>query len=119
MPAGRPRLYETPDLFYAKAMEYFQHCIDNNISLPNIAGLSDFMDMDTDTYYLYKSKPEFIGAIKRIEAKLENIVLNAKDTIKSIFYLKNKFKYVDKQETDLNVSQDKPFEVSITVSKAE
>jgi len=97
-PGGRPVSY-TPEDFLDKFDHYIADCTVNKVALPNIAGFCYFAKINTDTFYEYKNnRQEFSDCIKMIETKLEDSILNAKDTIKSIFYLKNKFKYVDKTE---------------------
>jgi hypothetical protein len=76
---------------------YLQHCRENGLLLPNIAGFCLFVDIHTDTFYNWR-KDEGKGlteAIKKIEQGLEDAALQSKDTAKSIFYLKNKFGYRD------------------------
>lgn len=97
---GRPRKYE-PEEFNNKFKDYIEYCISHNKLLPNIAGFCYFADIHRDTFYEYKNNHnDFADTIKRIEVALEDLALNCKDPAKSIFYLKNKFGYKDKQEVE-------------------
>lgn len=97
-PGGRPVKF-TPDEFWDVFIDYIRNCKTEGKLLPNIAGFSVFAGFHPDTFYEYKNnRPEYSDVIKRIEAVIEDSAINCKDTIKGIFYLKNKFGYTDKTE---------------------
>ena len=53
----------------------------------------------------YYAQSYYSDAFEKIQQALEDSTLNDKNTIRSIFYLKNKFGYTDKQEISANVNQ--------------
>lgn len=83
---------------------YLQHCKDEKMLLPNIAGFCCFADISRETYYEWRANDRkgLSDTIKRIDKSLEDQALQCKDAAKSIFYLKNKFGYKDKIETELS-----------------
>ena len=104
-----------PDELYIKFQNYIDDCIENN-KLANIDGFCIFANMDEQTYYNYKKQEQYFDSIKKIESLLLDETIqkgfNSKNPTFIIFYLKNKFGWVDKQEikTDVNVNK-------ITVTK--
>ena len=95
---GRPRAFENAQDFEDKFRQYIQYC---NIEkkLPNIAGFCVYADINRDTFYAQKDY--YSDTFKKIQECLEDSALNADigDTFR-IFYLKNKFNYKDKVETE-------------------
>lgn len=87
----------TADELLRLFQRYLQHCRENGLPLPNIAGFCLYIDIDTATYYDWRKDEEkgLSSAIKKIDQGLEDAALQSKDTAKSIFYLKNKFGYRD------------------------
>ena len=94
---GQPRIFETSKAFYNKALNYIELC---NVSerLANIAGFCAFARINRDTFY--QQKEYYSDTFKEVEDLLEDAALNHKATTMGIFYLKNKFKYRDKIETE-------------------
>jgi len=104
--SGRPLKYE-PAAFKALFDNYIGECIENS-KLANVIGFCVYADIDRETYYNYKDRIEFIGTLKRIEAILEDFSIQAANSARnpafSIFYLKNKFGWIDKQEITQDVN---------------
>jgi len=92
---GQPRAFETEQEFTDKFNKYLKHCETKEL-FANIAGFCVFTDITRETYY--KQKEYYSDTFKKIENALENSTLQDKNTTRSIFYLKNKFGYADKQE---------------------
>lgn len=90
---GRDKIFETPDMLWEAACEYFEACDENQlmeidfrgkdateVSLPKMraytwAGLEVFCDITDEGLRSYKSKPEykdFYGVITRIEKIMYN-----------------------------------------------
>ena len=94
---GQPRVFETSKEFYDKALNYVEWC---NVSerLANIAGFCAFTRINRDTYY--QQKEYYSDTFNEVESLFEDSALNHKATAMGIFYLKNKFKYRDKIETE-------------------
>ena len=98
---GQPPKH-TPESLGKAYDDYMAMCREEKILLPNIAGLCVHAGIVRETFYNYKETKQYMDTIKRIEAGLENAALQCKDPAKSIFYLKNKFGYRDKIETELS-----------------
>lgn len=79
---GRPRKIESPEQMLQAFTAYMEECesykvaqLSNkgevvNVSQPRIPTLGKFcqyLDIDSDTWILYKGRAEFIGTIKKIE----------------------------------------------------
>ena len=85
---GRDKIFETPEMLWEAACEYFEACENNNleetdfrgkdateVTIPKMraftwAGLETFLDMSDEGLRNYKVKPEykdFVGVITRIE----------------------------------------------------
>jgi hypothetical protein len=79
---GRPRKIESPEQMFDAFRAYMDECesytvaqLSNkgevvNVSQPRIPTLGKFcqyLDIDRDTWSLYKTRPEFLGTIKKIE----------------------------------------------------
>lgn len=94
---GQPRAFKDANEFYDKALNYVEWC---NVSerLANIAGFCAFARINRDTYY--QQQEYYSDTFKEIEEMFEDAALNHKATAMGIFYLKNKFKYRDKIETE-------------------
>lgn len=93
---GHPRSFETEEEFMEQFEKYIDKCICEE-RLANIAGFCAFARITRETYY--KQKEYYSDTFKVIEQILEDAALNHKATSMGIFYLKNKFGYVDKMET--------------------
>ena len=108
---GQPRKY-TPDTLEDVFNDYITYCTDNN-RLANIEGFCIFAKMDSQTYYNYKDMKDYFGSIKRIEEKLLDYTMQkgfeARNPAFTIFYMKNKFGWVDKteikQDINANINQ--------------
>lgn len=94
---GHPKAFKDEDEFYNKALNYVEWC---NVSerLANIAGFCAFAGIHKDTFY--QQREYYSDSFKKVEELLEDAALNHKATAMGIFYLKNKFKYRDKIETE-------------------
>lgn len=101
---GQPRSFETEDDFYNKFDEYLANCVATE-QLPNVAGFCWYSKITRETFY--KQKEYYSDTYNKIQDALENSALNHKATAMGIFYLKNKFKYRDKVETEnVNLNHD-------------
>jgi hypothetical protein len=94
---GQPRTFKNADAFYNMAKSYILMCKDE-AQLANIAGFCVYCDMHKDTYY--QQQEYYSDSFKKVEALLESAALNHSATAMGIFYLKNKFGYRDKIETE-------------------
>ena len=94
---GHPRAFSNEDDFLDKAKEYISYCNDSG-RLANIAGFCAFTGIHKDTFY--QQREYYSDSYKKIEELLEDAALNHSATAMGIFYLKNKFKYRDKIETE-------------------
>ena len=109
--AGQPRKY-MPEPLRDKFIEYILYCTDND-RLASIEGFSLFAKMNSDTYYAYKNMDEYSVAIKEIEETLLDYTMqkgySARNPAFTIFYMKNKFGWVDKteikQDINANINQ--------------
>ena len=99
-----------PDELLNKFVEYLEHCGKNKIKMPNIAGFAVFAGITKQTLYNYKHDERYKDAFDAIALMHEDSILNSKENIiMRIFYMKNKFDYVDKKEistsnTNTNIS---------------
>jgi len=104
--AGQPRKF-MPEPLAEKFIEYILYCTDND-RLANIEGFCLFAKMDSQTYYNYKDNEEYFGTIKRIEETLLDYTLqkgySARNPAFTIFYMKNKFGWVDKTEVKQDIN---------------
>lgn len=88
-----------PEQLLNKFKEYIQYCEDKEIKMPNIAGFCIYAEIDKQTYYNYKTNADYNSTFELIDMMHENSTLNSKENpIMRIFYLKNKFDYIDKKE---------------------
>lgn len=122
MPAGRPLLFETPEILEAKVNTYFEYCDNFEIDVPvykkgeqvgtkkekkpkkyTIAGLARWLDCDRRTLVDYTERSEFLPTIKRakarIEEQLEEALFNHNVT-GIIFNLKNNYGWKDEKNLD-------------------
>lgn len=93
--------FNSPGELENKFFDYINYCKAEEV--PNIIGFCRYCGIHRDTYYEYKNnKPEYSDTIKRIETVLEDVTVqklfSARNPAGVIFYLKNKFGWVDKQE---------------------
>jgi len=93
---GQPRSFKDEKEFEQKFIEYIDYC--NKMGwLPNVAGFCVYCDINRSTFYAQKQY--YSNTYKKIDTALENFVINNKhiSPTEKIFYLKSKFKYIDKQ----------------------
>ena len=97
---GKPRAFETEEIFKSKFMEYLEHCKQEK-KMANIAGFCAYNWITRETFY--KQQEYYSDTFNKIQEILEDTTLNAdiNDTFR-IFYLKNKFDYKDKTEVNNN-----------------
>lgn len=95
---GKPRIFKTEEDFEAKFIEYVNHC-ERRKELANIAGFCYYSGMTRVAFY--DQKEHYPYTFNRIQECLEDRAINAHigDSFKA-FYLKNKFSYKDKVETE-------------------
>ena len=97
------KAFKTEEDFEAKFIEYVNHC-ERRKYLPNIAGFCYYAGINRDTFYAQKGY--YSDTFSRIQECLEDRAINAQigDSFR-VFYLKNKFNYKDKVETE-NINYD-------------
>ena len=101
---GQPRIFKDDQAFYDMAKSYIIMCKDET-QLANIAGFCVYCDMTRESYY--KQKEYYSDTFKKVENMLESAALNHPATAMGIFYLKNKFGFRDKIETEnINLNHD-------------
>lgn len=97
---GKPVTY-TPITLENKFNAYIDKCVLDG-KFANITGFCLFANINDDTYYEYKKKEHYADATKRIEGLLLDVTVQkaceAKNPAFLIFYMKNKFKWTDRQE---------------------
>lgn len=96
-PMGKPRIFKTEEEFYNAIIDYFEYCEETE-RFPNIAGAVVHMGIGRTTFYEYEAK--YPNTFKLFQDILEDNVLQSRDTTTKIFYLKNKFGYRDRIETE-------------------
>jgi hypothetical protein len=119
---GRPLKYK-PDEFADKIEQYFNWCDEQRTIIYNdagqvvkviekpytVTGLCVYLGTTRETLREYMDREEFVDAIKRAKARIENYVEEGSLTgrlnvIASIFNLKNNFGWKDKQEVEVSGS---------------
>lgn len=113
---GRPKKYSEVDEMQKKIDGYFKKC-DKDREPYTITGLAIALDLDRKSINNYSKDDKFFPTIKKAKAKveeyLEKRLLFGNSSTGVIFNLKNNFDWKDKQEVE--VAQEKPFEVNIKV----
>ena len=113
MPAGRPKLYD-PEQLLNKWCEYMEYCV-NEGKFPTQEGFTVYGEMNPDTFYNYLSQEQYSDTKKTIDAMLLDKTIQdavkAKNPAFLIFYLKNKFKWTDRQEIDQKITADVSIEL--------
>ena len=113
---GRPKKYNEAEEMQKKIDEYFEKC-DKDREPYTITGLCITLDMSRQDLSNYSKEEKFFDTIKKAKMKVENYLekrlINDNSTTGIIFNLKNNFGWKDKQEVE--VAQEKPFEVNIKV----
>ena len=121
---GRPRKYQSPELFDAAVESYFAHCNDPENKEPiTWTGLCLFMGFygraELDNYLEYEG---FSNSVKRAKSLVEfayekRLVLSDKPT-GPIFALKN-FGWKDTQQTELSGPNVGKVEINSTMTPSE
>ncbi len=106
---GYPRKFDTGEAFLTKFVDYIEYCHDRR-RFPNIAGFCAYCRMNRETFY--KQEEYYSNAYNMIQDILEDEVLQH-NTYMSQLYLKNKFKYSDKQD----IKSENVGEVKVTLSE--
>lgn len=109
---GRPRLFKDEQEFENKVIEYIEYC-EVNERFVNIAGLCRYLGIHRQRFY--DQKEYYSDTFLRVQEMLEDETLNNKTTPVPItmLYLKNKFGYKDKIETEnTNVNTNKNIDLS-------
>jgi len=110
---GRPRKYETPEQLKDKIDEYFGICEAQKRSY-TITGLARHLGLDRKGLIEYKGRPEYSNTIKealwKLQEYIETKLIEGRNTIAMIFWLKNNADWADKTE---QTRQDIPFEVEV------
>jgi hypothetical protein len=123
---GRPLAFKSVEDIKNKINEYFDYCDNrlvhgydnkNNQEFAYISpepytmsGLAYYLGIDRKTLYNYSEKDEFFPTIKKARDRVEMDIerrMNDKNAFTPglIFNAKNNFGWVDKNETDLKVSE--------------
>lgn len=114
---GHPRSFESAEDFMNKFDEYLEHC-EIHEKLANIAGFCGYCRISRETFY--KQREYYSDTFKVIQARLEDAALNHTSASMGIFYLKNKFGYVDKVETiNQNINREMTEEEAEAILKKE
>lgn len=86
---------------------YIDYCQDKE-RMPTITGFAIFKNIHPDTFYEYKNNKDgrYSEAVKMIDLYIEEegtqTLINARNPAGTIFYLKNKLNWADKQEITTN-----------------
>lgn len=123
---GQPRAY-MPDELEAKIKEYFQFCLDHYEEaasagkvirlkkplVPSVGSLCNYLDICRDTLHNYGQQIDYSDIVKsakdKIKEAIESALINGQgSTAGTIFYLKAKEGWVDKQtvqhEGEINIT---------------
>ncbi len=92
---GHPRSFKDAKEFKDRFIDYMKKC-EHEEKLANIAGFCWYCNIHRDTFYAQENY--YSDTFKQIQSALEDAAINHSATSMGIFYLKNKFNYVDKQE---------------------
>lgn len=102
---GRPRKYETVEELEYVIDGYFATCMATEIH-PTVTGLALALDLDRRSLVNYGEREEFMPAIKRARARVENYIeqtlLEGKATAGAIFNLKNNFGWIDEKQHNVS-----------------
>lgn len=123
MPAGRPLLFESPQVLQSAIDDYIQQCEDpDSRQNPTLAGLAYHLGIDRQTLYNYKERPEFFDIIKKatdwVESKYEERLIYGKQPVGVIFALKN-MGWRDKQEVESSGGTNDKLTIEYVESKNE
>jgi hypothetical protein len=105
MAASKRRAFSDGDKLEYQLSLYLDHCKEIR-RYPNIAGFCVFAGISRETYY--QQQNYYPDTYKRIQLILEDEAINSPyaDKVMKIFYLKNKFGYSDKIETNVNTTSE-------------
>lgn len=101
---GQPRRFQSGEELERAMVDYVQWCIDAQ-HMPNVAGFCIHCDMTDETFY--QQRNYYPESYKKVQLLLETAVINSKYVNEAfrIFYMKNKFKYRDKVETEISTPE--------------
>lgn len=117
-PVGRPREYNDPELFAAKAGEYFSQVEADN-KVPNLAGLClhmGFSDRDSFTRYAEYGE-DFSRTVKAVKMRMENDRvqrLHSGNATGPIFDLKVNYGWQDKSVAEVSGPNGGSVQVNVT-----
>lgn len=106
---GRPLKFKSVEELQNKIDAYFEYCDSNNKPY-TISGLACWLDTDRITLIRYEERDEFSNTIKRAKQKVENqfeerAICGEYNPTMAIFLMKNNFKYEDKVQQEVAVTE--------------
>jgi hypothetical protein len=106
---GRPLKFKSVEELQNKIDAYFEYCDSNNKPY-TISGLACWLDTDRITLIRYEERDEFSNTIKRAKQKVENqfeerAICGEYNPTMAIFLMKNNFKYEDKVQQEVKVTE--------------
>ena len=109
MSAGRPLIFKTKEELEILIDAYFKHC-DEIGEYYTMSGLADYLDIDRVTLIRYGERDEFCNTIKKAKRKVEkqfelNTLKGQYNPTIAIFLMKNNFKYEDKVQQEVAVTE--------------
>lgn len=117
-PTGRPYKYSDDDLpLFQQTISYYfktcdQHQITDKCTEPySLFGLQEYLGLSTQAMSEYRQRQGFGDAIKKAEERIEQDMVNkamsgTHNPIFTMFLLKCKYGYVDKQVIDVTEHQN-------------
>lgn len=106
---GRPLKFKSVEELQILIDDYFEKC--DKLKKPyTISGLALALDTDRITLIRYEERDEFCNTIKRAKQKVENqfeerAICGEYNPTMAIFLMKNNFKYEDKIQQEVAVSE--------------
>lgn len=106
---GRPLKFKSVEELQNKIDAYFEYCDSNNKPY-TVSGLALALDTDRITLIRYEERDEFSNTIKRAKQKVENqfeerAICGEYNPTMAIFLMKNNFKYEDKVQQEVAVTE--------------
>lgn len=106
---GRPLKFKSVEELQNKIDAYFEYCDSNNKPY-TVSGLALALDTDRITLIRYEERDEFSNTIKRAKQKVENqfeerAICGEYNPTMAIFLMKNNFKYEDKVQQEVKVTE--------------
>ncbi len=106
---GRPLKFKSVEELQNKIDAYFEYCDSNNKPY-TVSGLALALDTDRITLIRYEERDEFSNTIKRAKQKVENqfeerAICGEYNPTMAIFLMKNNFKYEDRIQQDVAVTE--------------